>query len=118
MSDADKKKSYDGVATEYGERFPFDRNKSWGQAHKGPGIRFVCKADALDDADHKGFWVGRRRLDLWPRGFIDLGEGSFYLWRRRFKTPAHRSILKLRVSLQALTRPHSHHIHVGLQRVH
>ena len=41
LSDADKKKSYDGVPTEYRERFPFDRNKSWGQAHKGPGIRFV-----------------------------------------------------------------------------
>ena len=64
LSETDKKKFYDGVATEYRERYQFERHKAWGAAHKGPGIRFVCKADALDDPDHKGFWVP---LGLWNR---------------------------------------------------
>ena len=35
-----------------------------GAAHTGPGIRFTCVSDAIDDPDHKGFWT---TLALWNR---------------------------------------------------
>jgi len=40
------------------ERFHFQRHsKAWGAAHTGPGIRIICKSDAVDDPDYKGFWT-------------------------------------------------------------
>ena len=55
---AEQKQSYSGTAVEYAERHKFDRHlKAWGQAHTGPGIRFICDSDAIDDPDHKGFWT-------------------------------------------------------------
>jgi hypothetical protein len=62
---AEQKQSYSGTAVEYAERHKFDRHlKAWGQAHTGPGIRFICDSDAIDDPDHKGFWT---TLGLWNR---------------------------------------------------
>ena len=62
---AEQKVSYTGTAVEYAERHAFSRHlKAWGAAHSGPGIRFVCESDALDDPDHKGFWT---TLALWNR---------------------------------------------------
>ena len=54
-----------GDGGEYKERHVFERHgKGWGAAHTGPGIRFICDSDAVDDADHKGFWT---TLGLWNR---------------------------------------------------
>ena len=56
---------YEGTAIEFSERHKFDRHvKAWGAPHIGPGIRFVCDSDAMDDPDHKGFWT---TLGLWNR---------------------------------------------------
>ena len=38
--------------------------KAWGAPHTGPGVRFICDSDAIDDPDHKGFWTP---LWLWNR---------------------------------------------------
>lgn len=56
---------YDGTACECAERHRFPQhNKAWGAAHTGPGIRFICESDAIDDPDHHGFWT---TLALWNR---------------------------------------------------
>ena len=56
---------YKGTAVESAEKHKFPRHlKAWGAEHSGPGIRFVCDSDALDDPDHKGFWT---TLSLWNR---------------------------------------------------
>ena len=65
LQTAEQKQMYSGTAVEYSERHQFDRHlKAWGAAHRGPGIRFVCESDAIDDPDHKGFWT---TLALWNR---------------------------------------------------
>ena len=57
---AEQSAVYKGTAVEYKERHKFAQHaKAWGAAHAGPGIRFVCESDALDDPDHKGFWTTR-----------------------------------------------------------
>ena len=38
--------------------------KALGAAHKGPGIRFLCESDAIDDPGHKGFWT---TLGIWNK---------------------------------------------------
>ena len=49
---------YWATTVEFQERHSFERHvKAWGAAHTGPGIRFVCTSDAIDDPDHKGFCV-------------------------------------------------------------
>ena len=48
---------YEGEAVEFQERRDFRQHVAWGAAHKGPGIRFVCTSDAVDDPDNKGFWA-------------------------------------------------------------
>ena len=65
LNPAEKKENYEGTAMEYTERHKFLQHVTgWGNAHTGPGIRFVCVSDALDDPDHKGFWT---TLGLWNR---------------------------------------------------
>ena len=65
LQPAEQKEFYEGTAMEYAERHKFPQHlKAWGSAHTGPGIRFVCEADALDDPNHKGFWT---TLALWNR---------------------------------------------------
>ena len=54
--------SYEATAVQYAERHDFDRHRSWGAAHRGPGIRFICESGAIDDPDHKGFWT---TLGVW-----------------------------------------------------
>ena len=50
--------NYWGEAIEYAERHKFSAHaKAWGAAHTGPGIRFLCTSDAIDDPDHQGFWT-------------------------------------------------------------
>ena len=65
LTGAEQKASYTGTAVEFTERHTFARHlKAWGAAHTGPGIRFICDSDAIDDPDHKGFWTP---LWLWNR---------------------------------------------------
>ena len=66
---AEQRAFYDGTAMEFAERhtssYKFERHqKAWGAAHSGPGIRFVCESDTVDDPDHKGFWT---TFALWNR---------------------------------------------------
>ena len=65
LTGAEQNASYTGTAVEFTERHTFVRHgKAWGAAHTGPGIRFICDSDAIDDPDHKGFWTP---LWLWNR---------------------------------------------------
>jgi len=65
LTGAGQNASYTGTAVEFTERHTFTRHgKAWGAAHTGPGIRFICDSDAIDDPDHKGFWTP---LWLWNR---------------------------------------------------
>ena len=58
LTGAEAKKDYWGMAVESKERHDFERhNKAWGAAHKGPGIRFVCESDAVDDPDQGIFFT-------------------------------------------------------------
>jgi len=52
-------------AMEFRERHVFQSHaKAWGQAHTGPGIRFVSEDDAIEDPDHRGFLM---TLSLWNK---------------------------------------------------
>jgi hypothetical protein len=65
LQPSEQKVDYEGTATEYADRHKFEKHgKAWGGAHTGPGIRFVCMSDAIDDPDHRGFWT---TLSLWNR---------------------------------------------------
>jgi hypothetical protein len=69
---------YEGTAVESAERHSFSRHvKGWGAAHTGPGIRFICRSDTIDDPDHRGFWT---TLSLWNRWrhntYADNPEGE------------------------------------------
>lgn len=58
LQPTEQRASYWGEAVEYAERHKFERHaKAWGAAHTGPGIRFICESDAIDDPDTKGFWT-------------------------------------------------------------
>ena len=57
---------YWGEAVEFAERHKFERHaKAWGAAHHGPGIRFICDSDAVDDPDHRGFWTTLTLFNKW-----------------------------------------------------
>lgn len=65
LQPAEQKVEYEATAVDYAERHKFTQHlKAWGAAHTGPGIRFTCVSDAIDDPDHKGFWT---TLTLWNR---------------------------------------------------
>eukprot|EP00966_Prymnesium_polylepis_P327807 7383645-Prymnesium_polylepis.1 len=65
LTPTEQKDFYEGQACEFAERHKFAvHNKAWGAAHSGPGIRFICESDAVDDPDHKGFWT---TVALWNR---------------------------------------------------
>jgi hypothetical protein len=65
LTAAEQKQFFDGTAVEFCERHKFPQhNKGWGVAHTGPGIRFLCESDAIDDPDCKGFWT---TVALWNR---------------------------------------------------
>ena len=53
----EQKADYWATAVEYRDRIAHLRNKAWGAAHTGPGIRFICESDAIEDPANKGFWV-------------------------------------------------------------
>ena len=65
LTAAEQKEFFDGTAVEYAERHKFAQHlKAWGVAHTGPGIRFICTSDAIDDPNTSGFWT---TLALWNR---------------------------------------------------
>jgi len=52
-------------AMEFRERHAFQSHaKAWGQAHTGPGMRFVSEDDAIEDPDNRGSWT---TLSLWNK---------------------------------------------------
>ena len=66
LQPAEQKESYAGEAVEYTERHKFEaHSKGWGAAHSGPGIRFLCVSDAVDDPDNKGFWSTLTLFNRW-----------------------------------------------------
>ena len=66
LTPAEQANVYEAEAVEYdAERHKFTQHlKAWGAALTGPGIRFICKSDAIDDPDTKGFWT---TLNLFSR---------------------------------------------------
>ena len=65
LTPSEQKDTYWATAVESAERHKFSRHlKAWGDAHTGPGMRFICDSDAVDDPDNKGFWT---TLGLWNR---------------------------------------------------
>ena len=57
---------YSGEAVEFKERHSFGRHaKAWGGPHVGPGIRIICRSDAVDDPDFKGFWTTLSLFNRW-----------------------------------------------------
>ena len=65
LTPSEQKEEFWGTAVEAADRHKFLRHlKAWGDAHTGPGIRFIYESDALDDPDNKGFWT---TLSLWNR---------------------------------------------------
>ena len=53
LTKAEQKVDYWVSAMEFRERHVFQSHaKAWGQAHTGPGIRFVSEDDAIDQPDH------------------------------------------------------------------
>ena len=65
LQPAERAVDYDGEAVEFSERHDFRAHSSWGAAHKGPGIRFICSSDAIDDPDFRGFWVPLSLFNRW-----------------------------------------------------
>ena len=65
LSTAEQQTFYEGTAVEFTDRHPFPQFlRAWGNAHRGPGIRFITHSDAIDDPDHRGFWT---TLSLWNK---------------------------------------------------
>ena len=63
---AEQKTCYEGKPVEFSERHKFSAHaKAWGVAHTGPGIRFLCVSDAIDDPDHRGFWTTLFLFNRW-----------------------------------------------------
>ena len=58
LTAAEQAAEYWGEAVEFRERHNFPRHaKAWGAAGTFPGVRIICRSDAIDDLDYKGFWV-------------------------------------------------------------
>ena len=55
LSAGERKDKYTAQAVEFEQVHEFPRGKK--KASKEPGIRFVCRSDATDDAEHSGFWM-------------------------------------------------------------
>ena len=50
LQPAERREFYEATAVEFKERHNFPaHHRAWGAAHQGPGIRFVCPSDAMDD---------------------------------------------------------------------
>ena len=55
-----------GEAVEFRERYNFPRHvKVWGAAGQFPGVCIICRSDAIDDPDYKGFWVTLALFNRW-----------------------------------------------------
>ena len=66
LQPSEQKDFYEGEAVEHHVRHTFARHaKAWGAAHTGPGIRIICKSDAIDDPDYRGFWTTLALFNRW-----------------------------------------------------
>ena len=66
LTGAEQAAFYSGEPVEFKERHKFGvHNKAWGAAHTGPGMRVICKSDAIDDPDYHGFWTTLALLNRW-----------------------------------------------------
>ena len=53
LQPAERAVNYEGEAVEFKQKHNFARHlQGWGGAHTGPGIRFLCVSDAIDDPDN------------------------------------------------------------------
>ena len=53
LTPAEQKQEYVGTAVEFAQRHKFTQHlRVWGVAHTGPGTRFVCESDAIDDPEN------------------------------------------------------------------
>ena len=64
LSAGERREKYDAVACEYEEKHVFEAAQARKPAKVGEAIRFLCHADAADDADSSGYWMP---LDIWNR---------------------------------------------------
>ena len=77
LSPAEQREFDWGTAIEHKERHIFAlHRKASGAAHSGPGIRFLCDSNAIDDPDHKGLWDDFAAAEpLAPRHLLRRGIG-------------------------------------------
>ena len=67
LTPSEQKQDYEGTAVEYRERYKFEKHlKAWGVAGTFPGIRFICRADAIDDRTPTTRASGRLLDDAQP----------------------------------------------------
>jgi hypothetical protein len=63
LTTGERKERYEAQAVEYSPVHEFKKPGAR-KSTKEPGIRFICIADAADDANHAGFWM---QLSQWNR---------------------------------------------------
>ena len=64
LTASEKKEKYEAIAVQFEEKHVLEPATGRKPAKIWPCIRFVCYADAADDADHRGFWI---ELSAWNR---------------------------------------------------
>ena len=85
---------YWGTAVEFRDRQKFPRHaKAWGAEHNGPGIRFICDSDAIDDPDNKGFWTTLALFRRLRRSLVWRGKLVCRRARRPDRDPNRRGSL-------------------------
>ena len=72
------------------------------RTQSGPGIRFACTSDAIDDPDHKGFWSTLRLWNRWRHGVTTTYSSTRMAQRRR--SSSWTSSARRQVSRQARHR--------------
>ena len=64
-----------------------------GGEHTGPGIRFICDSDAIDDPDNKGFWTTLALFRRLRRSLVWRGKLVCRRARRPDRDPNRRGSL-------------------------
>jgi hypothetical protein len=83
LQPAEKREKYDAVAMQFDEKHLFASAVARKPAKVGPAIRFVCHADAADDANHSGFWVELPQWNRWRHDtYKDRREDEVCRYRR------------------------------------
>ena len=73
LSVAERRHSYEAIATRYEERHVFEPAVGRKPAKIKEGLRFICPSDAADDPNHDGFWI---ELSAWNRYRHDTYKGN------------------------------------------